>query len=173
MNTPRPIGYWHHFIGEDQILPHPRDLVRQGWVSAEEKARLAAYLRSGETYEGWRGYSDCRFRCGIDDNKMGYRDFTDGVWVWPEGLHHYVEKHDVMLPHEFLAYCRERRWSIPTDAVQRVEVSHVLDHSFWIAWAKKAIKTTEQPGTGQPATRPVDEPEGGDKPQPEAEGRSR
>jgi hypothetical protein len=24
----------------------------------------------------------------------------------------------------------------------------------------------EQPGTGQPATRPVDEPEGGDKPQP-------
>jgi len=31
----------------------------------------------------------------------------------------------------------------------------------------------EQAGTGQPATRPVDEPEGGDKPQPEAEGRSR
>ena len=29
----------------------------------------------------------------------------------------------------------------------------------------------EQPGTGQPATRPVVEPEGGDKPQPEAEGR--
>jgi hypothetical protein len=32
---------------------------------------------------------------------------------------------------------------------------------------------SEQTGTGQPATRPVDEPEGGDKPQPEAEGRSR
>lgn len=31
----------------------------------------------------------------------------------------------------------------------------------------------EQPGAGQPATRPVDEPEGGVKPQPEAEGRSR
>ena len=29
----------------------------------------------------------------------------------------------------------------------------------------------QQSGTGQPATRPVDEPEGGDKPQPEAEGR--
>jgi hypothetical protein len=29
----------------------------------------------------------------------------------------------------------------------------------------------EQPDPGQPATRPVDEPEGGDKPQPEAEGR--
>jgi hypothetical protein len=32
---------------------------------------------------------------------------------------------------------------------------------------------TEQPGTGQPATRPVDKPEGSDKPQPDAEGRSR
>ena len=30
---------------------------------------------------------------------------------------------------------------------------------------------TEQAGAGQPATRPVVEPEGGDKPQPEAEGR--
>jgi hypothetical protein len=29
----------------------------------------------------------------------------------------------------------------------------------------------EQTGTGQPATRPVVEPEGGYKPQPEAEGR--
>jgi hypothetical protein len=31
----------------------------------------------------------------------------------------------------------------------------------------------EQAGTGQPATRPVVETEGGDQPQPEAEGRSR
>jgi hypothetical protein len=31
----------------------------------------------------------------------------------------------------------------------------------------------EQAGTGQPATRPVSEPEGSDKPQPEAEGQSR
>ncbi len=31
----------------------------------------------------------------------------------------------------------------------------------------------EQAGTGQPATRPESKPEGGDKPQPESEGRSR
>jgi hypothetical protein len=56
------------------------------------------------------------------------------------------------------------------------------DRARIIAWAreqtkarKAAIEQTkgEQPGTGQPATRPVDEPKGGDKPQPEAEGRSR
>jgi hypothetical protein len=35
------------------------------------------------------------------------------------------------------------------------------------------LQPGEQAGAGQPATRPVVEPEGGDKPQPEAEGRSR
>ncbi len=34
-------------------------------------------------------------------------------------------------------------------------------------------KSAEQAGTGQPATRPESKSEGGDKPQPEAEGRSR
>ena len=36
-----------------------------------------------------------------------------------------------------------------------------------------ATASAEQAGAGQPATRPVVEPEGGDKPQPEAEGRAR
>ena len=39
--------------------------------------------------------------------------------------------------------------------------------------AARTPSNAEQDGTGQPATRAVDEPEGGDKPQPEAEGRSR
>ena len=39
----------------------------------------------------------------------------------------------------------------------------------------RAVRETqaEQTGAGQPATRPLVEPEGGDKPQPEAEGRPR
>ena len=56
------------------------------------------------------------------------------------------------------------------------------DRSRIIAWAReqtKARKTlagipqAEQGGTGQPAPRPLVQPEGGDKPQPEAEGRPR
>ena len=43
--------------------------------------------------------------------------------------------------------------------------------SRWIA--KGQTPTDQQTGAGQPATRPVVEPEGGDKPLPEAEGRPR
>ena len=42
----------------------------------------------------------------------------------------------------------------------------------WI-YTRQFNRNAEQDGAGQPATRPVDEPEGGEKPQPEAEGRSR
>jgi hypothetical protein len=38
---------------------------------------------------------------------------------------------------------------------------------------KKSNQEVEQAGTGQPATRPLSDSEGSDKPQPEAEGRSR
>ena len=37
----------------------------------------------------------------------------------------------------------------------------------------KTIRAEQEDSSGQPATRPESKPEGGDKPQPEAEGRSR
>lgn len=40
-------------------------------------------------------------------------------------------------------------------------------------WLTRKKPEAEQAGTGQPATRPESKSEGGDKPQPEAEGRSR
>ena len=42
-----------------------------------------------------------------------------------------------------------------------------------LAVSKKPIQEGEQTGAGQPATRLESKSEGGDKPQPEAEGRSR
>ena len=47
-----------------------------------------------------------------------------------------------------------------------------MNHRQLIA-VGEITKTAEQAGTGQPATRPESKSEGGDKPQPEAEGRSR
>ena len=57
-----------------------------------------------------------------------------------------------------------------------IEIRHAL---WWFFEAMRKIAVAsiqnqaEQAGAGQPATRAVVEPEGGDKPQTEAEGRSR
>jgi hypothetical protein len=144
MKAPRPIGYWYYPYRGEEILPHPRDLIRPGWISAGDKEKLVACLKGGATFETWRGHSQCRFRCGVADTKMGFRDFTDGVWVWPEGLYHYIGEHDVMLPPEFVAHCRAQACTIPPDAMQLIELTHQLNHAPWIAWAKE-VHTCTQP----------------------------
>ena len=50
------------------------------------------------------GLSDCRL-CG---RVNGSAEFTDGVYLWPEGLAHYVREHSVKLPNEVLAHIRRR-----------------------------------------------------------------
>jgi|688.fasta_scaffold598049_1 hypothetical protein len=61
--------------------------------------------------------------------------------------------------------------------IQHGEIKPLSKHSFdsWVeANCDESGKLkSEQAGTGQPATRPVAEPEVGDNPQPESEGRSR
>src|ERR1041385_1692157 len=103
MNSPRALGFWRYPYAKGQEdLPDPHDLVRCNWIPSDERVNLVAYLKAGATYETWRGLSHCRFRCGVPDREMGCHDFTDGVWVWPQGLFHYIDKHDVMLPDEFV-----------------------------------------------------------------------
>src|SRR5262245_22351958 len=97
--TLKAVGYWRD-RGARQ-LPRPQWLVRQGW-HAEDQGRMAAYLHSGLTFADWLGFSFCRFGCGIDCRRMGSSDLTDGEWVWPAGLAHYVEAHAVILPEPFV-----------------------------------------------------------------------
>ena len=82
-------------------LPDPRRLVGDG-LSDEQRAKLVGYLKAGKASKSWKGYSYCRFGCGAKHSDMGTKDFTDGTYEWPEGLAHYVEKHQVMLPEKFV-----------------------------------------------------------------------
>ena len=81
------------------------------WGETAEAQALTAYLRAGyvETYE--MGYSFCRFgEVGLAADRgsgpcpagawrdMGCVALTDGEFVWPEGLVHYVEVHSVRPP---------------------------------------------------------------------------
>ena len=86
-------------------FPDPRDLVDTKWPLPEREI-ISAYLAGGEVVERWFGTSYCRFECGERD--MGATDLSDGTYLWPEGLAHYVLKHSVRLPEEFLAHIHAR-----------------------------------------------------------------
>jgi hypothetical protein len=131
------LGYWAG--EEEQGYPNPCDLVRPGWAGADLEL-LIRYLTTAPMFRGYWGHSSCRFRCGIDDTEMGSRELTDGEWVWPEGLAHYVERHAVVLPEIFIEHCRSRGWQ-PTGA--NAAPDREADDTFWRAWASETTKANK------------------------------
>ena len=74
---------------------------------------VATYLSSGTVARAYLGRSACRF-CG---ERNGSLEFTDGRYIWPEGLAHYVTDHGVRLPDDFVEYAVAR-----LDEVEAAEV---------------------------------------------------
>jgi len=144
MRALRAIGYWR--VPQYEWRADIREMVyigwRPGWTAYPQAIvealgpykpdpNVLSYLRSATLFKEWRGLSHCRFECGVSDEEMGYREFTDGIWVWPEGSVHYVEKHDLPLPPEFLETIAQHSGRPPT-----VDVSSdvPVDRDFWEAW---------------------------------------
>src|SRR5262245_20090519 len=109
------VGFWcpvGRGMTGDPALPDPRQLVDLAWDPAI-KAKVVSYLEKGRAERYYRGWSYCRFHCGIPDRQMGSHDYSDGMWVWPQGLAHYVEVHSVRLPNEFLAHLQSLDFEFP------------------------------------------------------------
>lgn len=89
------IGYW---LGPDSPgWPDVRKSVDPDW-DADERNAVIDHLRKGRLSCAFLGLSHCRF-CS-DYN--GAVELTDGTYCWPEGLAHYLEKHQVSLPRRFI-----------------------------------------------------------------------
>jgi len=65
------------------------------------------------------GISPCRL-CGI---KNGSLEFTDGTYLWPEGLVHYIREHAVRMPEAVVAHAEAR--------LAEVEEAQV-DDAWWV-----------------------------------------
>lgn len=145
----RAIGYWcpsglppsrpSFRRPSNAVFPDPQRLICPGRYPADREA-IAGYLRNGREYAKWRGVSYCRFGCGIDDFAMGSRCLTDGEWVWPEGLSHYVEAHSVLLPEDFTRMAEAANADSPRDGqMPAYDSQGEPDYDFWIAWGQEAM----------------------------------
>lgn len=118
----RGIGYFIESLDDDDF-PAPQELV-----GTDPRLRdVADYLDRGLVHERYRGISWCRFSCG--EEQMGSCDFTDGVWIWPEGLSHYLRFHSVRLPEEFILH------ALSGHSIQAADVVGEPDYSLWAEWA--------------------------------------
>jgi hypothetical protein len=126
----KAIGFWIRDL-RDESYPAPQELV--GALSEEQRRKLGQYLESGATFEQYLGYAWCRFVCGAStesgfarlDSRLGSRELTDGAWVWPEGLAHYVREHGIVLPGEYAASGTPHTTPDPAEPVES---------EFWKRW---------------------------------------
>jgi hypothetical protein len=118
------IGYWQN---EDEIdLPIPSNFVDKTWNKTEQE-EVVSYLKSAYLMPyASGGLSWCRFRCG--NNANGSQEFTDGYYIWPEGLVHYIEKHNVKLPLEFINHCLTNK---KLTAIKEND-SFIIDLKWWL-----------------------------------------
>lgn len=127
----RQIGYWRNASND---LPDPKKLVDADWRRVD-RDRIVSYLKSGVLQSQEYGYSFCRFACGIPNRDMGTRNLTDGIWIWPEGLWHYIEAHDVRLPDEVIAVMEENGFRMPETHPRDVIQWASTDMNWWKEWA--------------------------------------
>lgn len=126
------LGYWFHELAPD-ALPLPGHLA--GRWRARDRAIVLAHLRRGRTLVRYDAAAPCRFACGV--RHVGRREQTDGRFVWPEGLAHYVDVHGVQLPAAFVAHAR-RCAARPATAAPGVPPlsAGLYDVAPWRRWAR-------------------------------------
>jgi hypothetical protein len=117
------VGYWNNHSETKYVDPHK--LVIK-WLP-ETKKKVVAYLVAGKFHGGFMGWSNCRF-CGED---VGSTELTDGNWVWPFGLPHYIDKHDVSLPKEFLEHIQNNNFALPKEINMKM-----CSLEFWLRYCK-------------------------------------
>lgn len=92
------IGYWGQ-NKNDPEWPWPQDYVDEDQSEFFVDV-VANYLNQGAFIEQYRGSSWCRI-CNCSNGSV---ELTDGTYVWPNGLAHYVREHKVRLPEEFIQH---------------------------------------------------------------------
>jgi hypothetical protein len=123
----RLIGYWIESLRDSEYHP-PQEFVADS--DAGVRRSVADYLDRGREYAAYRGTSWCRFFC---DREMGGRELTDGAWVWPEDLGHYVRDHHIVLPDEFVRHALAGAPPLPRASW----VEQRADPTYWVAWCRQ------------------------------------
>ena len=118
--TFKHVGLFREFYDDSPELPSIRDFVRS--TPHPDTERIAAYLRGGIGLAGVGKFVDDV----LDPTSRvaltpGFR--TDEVWLWREYLPHYVARHNVALPEDFIAHMQTNGWTVPR--LSETEVSRL------------------------------------------------
>jgi hypothetical protein len=113
------IGYWKTTTGVGDQLPEASWFVEPNQDLYLGSSPLADLLDAGVEYVWCMGFSVCRI-CG---RQNGCSQRTDGRFVWPDGLSHYVREHGLSLPPSIASELRRA----PSHPAQRFLLANVIE----------------------------------------------
>lgn len=139
------IGYWGGPEANDGPWPEVSDFIDNSW-DVDERDFVKDYIGTGLIVRTYMGYSTCRL-CGKRDN--GDMELSDGYYVWPDGLVHYVREHGVRLPHAFVKHAFEL-----TEALEKADRAFDWWRQAYLPRPPLALGDTEaQEGAVPPPAR--------------------
>ncbi len=116
------IGYWYSIYEPE--LPNPACFEDSNW-NLKEKNLVIEHLKKGKSIADWMGTSWCRYRCG--ESGMGASCLTDGKYIFPEKLTHYIEQHNLRLPREFVNHVTNYKSCRIFSDISKYEI----DYDWW------------------------------------------
>jgi hypothetical protein len=121
----KPIVHFREFPFGTIKDPSMREFMApQPW---ENQSKVVEYLRSGvilgipmgASLSDWFDPADQANPTIEGRREGGVTPLTDGVWFWPAGLIHFIEKYNVALPEEFVHHAAQNGWRVDKETVSQ------------------------------------------------------
>ncbi|MEU6024829.1 hypothetical protein [Micromonospora sp. NPDC047134] len=114
--------------------PEPQQSIFDCVTDTElpDLARVVGYLNSGYVLIDVMDVAEDPFDSGRQVIN-GATVLTDGDWLWRKDFAHYVRRHRVAVPEQFLTLIRERDYIVPPRAVPELAACsrQARDLMFW------------------------------------------
>lgn len=132
------IGYWNSkFYGEERFI-YPQELATD--TISNDMVKLSKYISEGMPAIAWAGCAGCR----ICDETLGTCCLTDGVYIWPQKLEHYILKHKIILPEEFINHAKNNKWKVKKTHFKGLYDGRI-EEIFWISWCQNNRNLEKEP----------------------------
>jgi hypothetical protein len=114
----KPVVRFREFPFGTAADPSMRDFIAERPRPMQDK--VLEYLRSGRVVSLVMGgdltdWLDRPYKANPHINgrrEGGVTPLTDGVWFWPAGLIHFIEKYNLPVPQEFVEHAARQNWQV-------------------------------------------------------------
>lgn len=105
--------------------------IEKSPISLHDRSKIIRYLDACPAARVRGTPFACVFQ---DQTHRATLERTDGVYVWPSGLVHYVRDHDVRLPECFVEHIRRQSYEYPRDFPSMFSFLVEYDNNLLVSW---------------------------------------